>query len=320
MSRQIAAMALASGLFLALPGCGEKKTPSDKADKKSDSSSNSPTLSINADPNKNSSTETSNPKPQPTPIEKIDLNVGVGKDATDFLTSLKNGTARADQLTHGFVKAIGLPVAFPADKVKGFSPDVAEGLLKRTLTRHSLGLPFISKQVGDVALFRGMFIGEDTGGFFVRMTHEGGTWKVDWISLTSVGIQGGTLNTSAAETVCQEFTVAAVFGLLADKDALTKEDRAVILAAGLSPALKKKWAEPLDSDKAEGYDYNRGTLGQKTLEIGAGVESFSFNQQGNAPVYRVELSRKDGSKTAFLVKLVNGSGSGQWLVDEVTPQ
>jgi hypothetical protein len=152
------------------------------------------------------------------------------------------------------------------------------------------------------------------------MIHEGGFWKVDWLSLSSAKIQGGILNTSNAETVCQEFTMGAVIGLLTDKATLSKEDRAMVLAAGLTPALKKKWAEPLDSDKAEGFDYNRGSLAQKTLEFGAGVESFSFTQQGNAPLYRVELARNPGTKAVYVVKLVTGTGPGQWLVDDVAQQ
>jgi hypothetical protein len=322
MFRLIAALVLATGLLLTLPGCGNNKTPSEtKVDKKTDTSNASPPLNINADPNLGATTDTAvKIVPILQPIEKIDLNLGVGKDATDFLTSLKNGAVRGDQLSNGFVKAIGVPVVFAADKAKGFSADAAEGLLKRTLARHYLGPPYLSKQVGNVALFRGTFIGEDSGGFSLRMIHEGELWKVDWFSLTSVSTPSGALNTSAAESVCQEFTVAAVIGLLTDKNALVKEDRAVILAAGLTPALKKKWAEPLDSDKAEGFDYNRGTLGQKTLEYGAGVESYSFTQQGNAPVFRVEFIRSGSAKAAYLVKLINGSGPGQWLVDDVIPQ
>jgi hypothetical protein len=317
MSRLIAALALATGLFSTMPGCaGNKPASESKGDKKTDG----PALSISADPNTSSSTDPSTKiAPLPPPVEKIDLNIGVGKDATDFLASLKNGAVSAKQLSSGFVKSIGLPAVFPADKAKGYSAEAAEGLLIRALGRHGLGPLAISKQVGNVALFRGMFIGEP-GDISLRMIHEGGAWKVDWLSLSSARIEGGTLNTSNADTVCQEFAIAATIGLLTDKDALTKEDRAVILATGLTPALKKKWAEPLDSDKAEGYDYNRGSLAQKTLQFGAGVESFSFSQQGNAPVFRVELLHAGGGKTAYLVKLVNGPGPGQWLVDEVTPQ
>lgn len=316
--RLIAAMSLATGVFLALPGCKPKPPSENNADKKNEPGN--PTLNINANQTNSTGTDTSNKAvTMPAQIEKVSLDIGVGKEATDLLASLKNGVVKADQVSSGFVKGIGLPVVFPADKAKGFSADEAEGLLKRTLAKHGLGPLATSKQVGNVALFRGIFIGEP-GDISLRMIHEGGAWKVDWLSLSSAKIEGGTLNTSNAETVCQEFTVAAVIGLLTDKDALTKEDRAVILATGLTPALKKKWAEPLDSDKAEGFDFNRGSLAQKTLAFGAGVESFAFTQQGNTPVYRVEVTRTGGAKAAYLVKLVNGSGPCQYLVDDVVPQ
>jgi len=318
MFRLLAAFVLATGLFIAVSGCGGNKPPSEnKVDKKTENSSNTnPTLNINA--NSNPTDPSSKSVSLPTPVEKINLDVGVGKEAIDFLTSLKNGVVRADQLSSGFVKAIGLPAVFPADKAKGYSADAAESLLKRTLAPHGLGLLSESKQVGNVALFRSGIVGE--GFICLRMIHEGGAWKVDWLSLSSATIKGGQLNTSNAETVCQEFTMGAVIGLLTDKAALTKEDRAMLLAVGLTPALKKKWVEPLDSDKAEGFDYNRGSLAQKTLEFGAGVESFSFTQQGNAPLYRVELTRNSGTKAVYLVKLINGPGPGQWLVDDVTQQ
>jgi hypothetical protein len=177
----------------------------------------------------------------------------------------------------------------------------------------------MSKQVGNVALFQGSF-NVPPGRYYLRMIHEGGAWKVDWLSLSSAEIQGAPINSSKADTVCQEFAVAAVMGLLMDKDAVQKEDRAVVLAAGLTPALKKKWAEPLPSDKTQGFDYNRGFLMQKAGEFSVGVESFTYTQQGNTPVFRVEVTRSGGAKAAYLVKLVKGDSPGQWLVDDVAAQ
>jgi hypothetical protein len=320
MPRFVATLALACGLFLALPGCANKPPSENKGDKKTDNTTSTPPLSINADPNAGVSPDTSNKiQPLPTPIAKVDLDTGVGKEATDFLRELRNAYIKPNQLSSSFVKAIGVPIVFPADKTKGFSVDAAEGLLKRVPGVHGMGLLGKSKQIGDVALFQASLIGEP-GEISLRMVLEGGAWKVDWLSLSSVDVQSNPLNTSNAETVCQEFTIAAVMGLLTDKDALGKEDRTVLLAAGLTPALKKKWAEPLDSDKAEGFDYNRGSLTQKCLQLGAGVESLAFTQQSNAPVYLVELTRKGGTKAVYQVKLQKGAGPGQWLVDDVTPQ
>jgi hypothetical protein len=316
MFRPVAALALATGLFLTMPGCGDNKPPSaKKEDKNTDSPANpSPTLNINQTPNTDSSTV----HPPLPPAEKIDLTVGVGKEATDFMGNLRANMTRADQLSKEFVKAIGLPAELAADKAKGYSPDTAEGWLRRVGIRRGLSPLFMSKQVGNVALFRGTFINEP-GGYFLRMINEGGAWKVDWLSLTSVDIQGATLNSSNANTVCEEFAVASIVGTLTDKDALLKEDRAVVLAAGMTPALKAKWAEPLSSDKEQGFDYNRGLLMQKAAEFSAGVDSISFVQEGNAPVFRVEISRA-GAKKTYIVKLVKGSGPCQMLVDEIAPQ
>lgn len=327
MSRSLAAILLGIGLLFTLVGCKENKASTDKneksdkkGDKTTDSSANSnPSLSINPPKDPASNSESPSLPPPLPPAEKIDPNVGVGKESMDFLAALGAGTVRADRLSSGFVKAIGLPAELPGDKAKGYSPDVAEALLRRVGSRVGLSLPYMSKQVGNVALFQGSFI-VPPGKYCLRMVHEGGGWKVDWLSLSSVEILGTPINSSKAETVCQEFTVAAVIGTLLDKDGLTKEDRAVILATGLTPALKKKWAEPLDSDKAQGFDYNRGLLMLKTSEFSTGAESFSLAQQGNTPVFRVEVNRMGGTKTAYLVKLVPGVSPGQWLVDDVVVQ
>jgi hypothetical protein len=310
------ALTLATGLLVIGAGCGTNKAGSEKSDKK-----DAPPVTTSI-PNTNPASTTpaagsnSNPVPPPLPdAEKIDLNVGVGKDALDVLRALRDSTFRADQLSLGFVKAIGLPVTFPADKEKGYSPDAAEGLLRRAVSLRNLSLPYMSKQVGDVALFRGTFIG-NPGGYCLRMIHEGGAWKVDWLSLSSIEIQGNLLNSSKADTVNQEFAVAAIIGTLLDKNAMSREDRAVLLAAGLTPALKARWAEPLASDKAEGFDYNRGLLAQKAEELCAGADSMAPVQQGNSPDFRVEVTRP-GGKATYSVKLVNGRGPSHWLVDDM---
>ena len=153
MFRPAAAMALATGLFLlTLSGCGDNKPPSDKGEKKSDS----PPIT-NSIPNTNTTPNT-NPTPEPSPVpaplpdaEKIDLNVGVGKEATDFVGAFGAGTVRAGQLSSGFVKAIGLPAELPADQAKGYSPDAAESWLRRVGSVGSLrglSIPIVHVQTG----------------------------------------------------------------------------------------------------------------------------------------------------------------------------
>lgn len=318
LPRSFRLTALAAGLCLALVGCnnnGKSPTSEKKEEKKGDSP---------ATPGSTPSTPgTANPAPASEtplpPAEKIDLNIGVGKDATNFLKTLRDGMVKADQLSAGFVKAIGLPAELPADKAKGFSPDAAEALLRRIGSQKSYSLPFLSKQVGDVTLFRGTFVGEE-GSYALRMIHEAGVWKVDWFSLTSVKIEGAVINNSSGDVACQEFAVAAIIGVLMDHSALASNDRAILLGAGLTPALRKKWAEPFDSDKSQGLDYNAAGLAKKAAEVSAGIEGFSIGQPNSPTDYRIEIMRTATVKTPALVKLAKGTTPGQWLVDDLTPQ
>jgi hypothetical protein len=318
MPRPFGLTAFTAAFCLALAGCNDAKPPtSEKKEEKKTEATVTPGSTPGTTP-ANTSAHTETPAPLP-PAEKIDLNVGVGKDATDFLKSLRDGAVKADQLSAGLVKAIGLPVELPADKAKGYSPDAAEALLRRIGSQKSYSLPFLSKQVGDVALFRGTFVGED-GSYALRMIHEGNAWKVDWFSLTSAKIEGAAINNSSGDVACQEFAVAAIVGVLLDHSALAPNDRAHILAAGLTPALRKKWAEPFDSDKAQGLDYSPAGLARKAAELSTGVEGCSIAQPGASTDYRIELIRAGNAKTPATVKLVKGTTPGQWLVDDVAPQ
>jgi hypothetical protein len=317
-------MALAAGFALALGGCSgtNKPTGDKKDDKKTD-----PTLSINPSTTPGTTPSVTPPVDPPKPPERIDFNSPIYKEAETFLKALMDGTARYDRLTTGFVKAIGLPAELPADKAKGFSADTAEGWLKRAgqaaVARGGFFPPIQSRQIGDVALFRGPFNAKDTGGYALRLVMEAGSWKVDWFSMTSVSpmeIVGGDLVGDNGDNLCQQFAATAVTGLLFDKDTVSRGDRALVLATGLTPTLKKKWAEPLDSDKGQGFDYNPGLLGSKASEFATGVEKVSVARPGADPNFRVEVTKAGGAKAAYLLKLVKGPGPGQWLVDDVVPQ
>ena len=122
--RSVAALALAAGLFLALPGCGGSKPQADKGenkdkdkDKKGDPNTGTPKV----DPG------TGSPKVETPKPEIFDLSSGVGKDAVDFLQAVKAGTAKADQLSTGFVKLIGLPAELPSDRRRGIAPTRPRG-------------------------------------------------------------------------------------------------------------------------------------------------------------------------------------------------
>jgi hypothetical protein len=176
-----------------------------------------------------------------------------------------------------------------------------------------------SKQMGDVAVFKGLLVGKQ-GGYSLRMVRDGATWKADWLSASTALTAGTSVDPgNNSDAILQDFAATAVTEAICDKDALGKDERIAVVAAGLTPALRKAWAEPFEGDKAKGYDYNPAKLGQKMAEIGNGAESVSFAPQGNA-AFKAEITKAGGAKSAYLVKLAKGTTPGQWLVESITPQ
>jgi hypothetical protein len=312
--RPVAAFALAFGLFLALPGCGSKPQADNKGDKKDEKKDNPNPGGPNVDPKVD-------PKTDPAkPPQKVDLESGVGKEAAAFLKALGEGTAKADKLSAGFVKMVGVPVVLPSDKAKGYSADAAEGWLRRVSGGANFGLP--SGFAGaDAAVLWGSFQGPSrAGGYFLRMVNEAGAWKVDYLALSSASYATVNIAGGGPDAEYQRFAANAVAGVICDKSGMPNDDRAAALAAGLTPALRAHWAEPFGSDKDQGYDYNRGKLLLKAGELGGGAESYSTAQQGGDPTFRLEVTKAGGAKSAYTVKLAKGPAPGQWLVESVTPQ
>jgi hypothetical protein len=314
--RAAAALALVAGLFLALPGCGGGKPQADKGgDKDKDKDKK-------GEPNTNTGDPKGDPKgtpkvDPPRKPETVDPVSGVGKDAIEFLQAVKDGTAKADKLSAAFVKLIGLPAELPSDKAKGYSADAAEGWLKRVGNGVGFGPPLYSKQTGDTAVLRGGLVGKP-GGYSLRMVKEGGAWKADWLSLSSVEVKP-VAPAANADAIFQEFAAAAVAEAVCDKDAMPRDERTMVIAAGLTPAYRTKLAPPFDSDKAQGFDYNRGALALEAGKLGDKAESGTLTPQGDA-AFKVEVTRAGGAKSAYLVKLAKGTTPGQWLVENVTPQ
>jgi len=131
--RAVVVLALVAGPFLALPGCGgEKPRPSQASEK--DKKGNPP------------GDAQDHPKDKPSvipahPPRKVDLDSGVGKEATAFLKALGEGSVKADKLSAGFVKMIGLPAELPTDKSRGFSANTAESWMKQVGGGATFGLP-----------------------------------------------------------------------------------------------------------------------------------------------------------------------------------
>jgi hypothetical protein len=101
---------------------------------------------------------------------------------------------------------------------------------------------------------------------------------------------------------------------------MTKDERALALAAGLTPAFRTKLAEPFGSDRDQGFDYNRGKLILEAEKVGGGAESYSTTAQAIPTDLRLEVVKAGGAKSAYLLKLARGSAPGQWLVESITPQ
>lgn len=308
--RTAAALALVAGVYLAAPGCGGKKPESTKAEGKGPEPKADPKVDPKVDPKI---------EPIKSP-QKIDLDSGVGKEAVAFLKALGEGTAKADALSAGFVKMVGLPAELPADKTKGYSADAAASWLKRVGGGGAaFALPSGFAGV-NAAVMSGSFQAADrVGGYRLRLVNEAGAWKVDFLALSSVPAAPGTSGTGP-DSEYQAFAATAAASLFSDKNAMPRDDRALALAAALTPALRKTWAPPLGSDPDQGFDYNRGALLLKATEIGGGAESFTLSALPATGEFRIEFAKPGGAKTVWLFKLVKGAAPGQWLVDSVTPQ
>lgn len=311
--RPLAGLTLALGLVLASPGCKPKAPPADKGDKKDKKDAQTPTPGTGPGTTPGGGPVVQAPK-------KVELESGVGKEAVEFLKSLREGEAKADRVSAAFIKQIGLPAELPSDKAKGYSADAAASWLKRV----GSGLSFFPPSgfaAADAAVLGGTFMSpERSGHYSLRMVNEGGTWKVDYLAMSSVNVTTVQDVGGGPESEYQRFAARAVAGLLCDNTGMPKDDRAAALAAGLTPALRAQWAEPFGSDKDQGYDYNRGKLLLEAAKVGAGCESYGVAQQGADPVFRLEVTKAGGAKAAYTLKLTKGTTPGQWLVESVTPQ
>ena len=304
--RTLAAFLLTASVFFALPGCGgDKSQPSGKGDDKN--KKEEPKLVIPGQPTDPKTTIP--PVTIPAQPAKVDITSGVGKEAVDFLMAVRGGTARADQLSAVFVKAIGLPVRLDSDKVKGYSTGEAEDWMRKLGASTGFGLPLKADQVGDVALFRGILVGKP-GGYSLRMVKEGGAWKVDWLSASSVDVKKAVaVPTNSGDAILQEFAATAWSSdLRPGRDA--HPAALAIVAAGLTGPHVVGCAAGRRQDR--GFDYS---LSAKVSDIGGKAESVSYTQQGEG-AYVAEVAKAGGGKATYLVKLVKG----QQLVESVTPQ
>lgn len=312
MFRSLAAALFAVCVGLAaLPGCGGPAPQAAKKDEKKDE----PKPDGGANPN-----PPTPPAPNTGPLGPPKSTLGDAEPAaqqaaTAFLRDVMHGTATADALSPAFLKAVGKPWAFPGDKEKGYSPNAAASWLKRIGDGQAFGLALKQEQVGDTVYIRGAL--QKPGGYCLRLVKDGGAWKVDWLSVTSV--DNGTVATTATpEGAAQAFAVAAFVETIADLSGMPRDDRHLVVAAAMTKELRAAWAPAVfDQDKAVGYDYGPAKLATEATRIGGGTTAFTAARVGDQPEFKVELTKPAGKKT-YAVKLVKGTGPNEWLIGEVT--
>jgi hypothetical protein len=306
----LAAACLAAGLFLALPGCGGKTDPP-KADAGKDKTK--PGDQPSSDPTGKKDKKDPNPTPPTGPGEGE-----AQKAAAEFLKAAGEGNPDPTRLTAGFLKVIGKPLAFDADKKHGYSADEARSWLVRAAGGLTFGLPS-GPTAGGVALLSGSFQGQDRSGrYLLRLVPEGGAWKVDWFQVASVKADPGPAS-PGSDGPAQDFAAQAFLDAVADSGALPPAARVRLAAGVMSAQLKSAWAAPFGQDKDRGYDYQPAALELRLKDLGAGGGSYSRTRPGADPVYAVELTA-GGGKKGYTLRLVKGAGPGEWLVDAFDPR
>ncbi|MCS6865176.1 MAG: hypothetical protein RMJ56_13410 [Gemmataceae bacterium] len=304
-------LATAAGL-VALSGCG-KPTPRSTTNPDTPNPSETPTTK-----------PTSNDSPQPSPPTTLrPVEPSASEAQTAFLRDLIGGQADATRLSQGFVRVVGKPLVFPDDKKLGYSPSNATSWLKAVGEGLTLGAELQRQQAGDVVFFRGSVSGPrfgkepgTTGGYSLRMVREQGTWKVDWLSLSSAEMPPRPAATTPVQAA-QDFVVTAFLETVCDLHGLTRQQRAPLIAATLAPELRTQWAPPFEQDLKDGYDYNPGKIGLEAVKIGGGTSTFTFTRSGDAPEFHAELTKPAGKKN-YLIKLTPGNSPMEWRVRDVS--
>lgn len=309
--------ALLAGLAVALAGCG-KPTPPKPADPPADSKGTTP-----APADKGTTPQgVASPKAPaggPGPVGPTDpAQQAAEKFVTDLRAAVGTDAGMAPllpRLTPDFLKVIGKPVTFAADKEQGYSPTAAGGWLLRATGYLTAVSPPTGYAAGGPAVFAGS-INSGAGRYLVRLAPAAGGWKVDWFGLgtaKTADLKGGNPDEAAKEFAALAFLDAVTAG----DPAPSRDDRLPLVAAAITPRLRAARAEPFGQDKDRGYDFNPGALARAVGGWGVdGAEAYT--RTPTADGYAVEVT-KGGQVKKFVMKLAK-TPAGGYLVDDFTPQ
>jgi len=105
-------------------------------------------------------------------------------------------------------------------------------------------------------LLSGTYQGKDRSGrYLLKLLSVDGVWKVDWIELTTAKATPSSVNGEEGQFV--EYAVRAFLDLLVDSTRYEDFTNTFLLAATVTPRVRKSWGEPFPSDSQDGFDYNR---------------------------------------------------------------
>jgi hypothetical protein len=311
----LAALGLAVGLALALPGCGknEPPKPSDKKDEKP-----RPDTAPGSDPSKKPDGTAGTPSAGTGEVKPTDP---AQTAAEKFVKDFRDGTIRTEELSPAFLKVVGLPIGpFESDKARGYSTDAAARWFRDArggLGDANFGVPTGYAAPG-VAVFTGNLQPKEKGHYLLRLVQDGAAWKLDWFQVVNLAATDPRKPQSPDEPF-QDFAARAFIGAVADRGAMSADARVVLAGALITPKYRAAvGADPGNQDKAAGYDYNRGWLKQKLPALLDEAEGYTLTPTGPGTV-RVAL-RKGGATKPFTLELVKGTAPGQWLVDGVLPK
>lgn len=307
-----AALGLAVGLALALPGCS-RPGPSAASGKKEEAPKPGDPPSKGTPGKTDPGTTGGAAEVRPTDSAQT--------AAEKFVKDFRDGAIKAEELSPAFLKVVGLPLGpFEPDKQRGYSTDAAVSWLRAVrggLGDASFGVPTGHAGAG-VAVFHGSLQPKEKGHFLVRVVQDGPAWKLDWFQVSNLAADDPRKPQSADEPF-QDFAARAFLDAVADRGAMSPDTRVLLAGALLTPKYRAAvGADPGNQDKMAGYDFNPGWLKTKLPSLTEEAEGYALTPTGGNEVRAV--LRKGGATKPFTLELAKGANPGQWLVGGVLPK